>query len=179
MSKNSNFYKADKIAKQASDEITTWLKTFEETVTVHNVEDFKTFQEKDIDLVWLSILKEKGPKYCVATTIEIKADTYYRTGNYFFETISNTKKNNPGCFLVTESDFLYYYFIEQKELHVIPTKAAQEWFLANKSKFKERRVDTTGKNGELYYQNVGSLVPRNELQKHVDVQVYDLSYMFN
>ena len=111
MSKNSNFYQADKIAKKASGEIEAWLRSFEETVSVHNVEDIKSYQAKDIDLVWLSILEEKGPRYCVATKIEIKADTYYRTGNYFFETISNTNKNNPGCFLLTESDYLYYYFI--------------------------------------------------------------------
>lgn len=177
MSKNSNFYQADKIAKKASGEIEAWLRSFEETVSVHNVEDIKSYQAKDIDLVWLSILEEKGPRYCVATKIEIKADTYYRTGNYFFETISNTNKNNPGCFLLTESDYLYYYFIDEKELHVIPTKQAQEWFLANKSKFRERYVDTTGKNGEVYYQTVGSLVPRKELQKHIPVDIYDLSHI--
>ena len=77
--------------------------------------------------------------------------------------------------MLTKAEYLYYYFIEKKELHVIHTKTAQKWFLANKNKFKERRVDTTGKNGQLYYQTVGSLVPRKELQKHINVDIYDLS----
>ena len=85
-----------------------WLYLLNNTTGVWDVQDEKEYQIKDIDLLWTT--ESGGEDYDTAKTIEVKTD-FYTTGNFFFETVSNVKKNTLGCFLKTEADFLFYYFI--------------------------------------------------------------------
>jgi hypothetical protein len=151
-----------RVAKQASSDLEEFLKKFEETIEVKNVEDDAEYREKDIDLLWLR--QRKGNS--IKTTIEIKGDRWYKTGNYFFETISNKSKGTPGCFMYTEADYIFYYFVEQRELHVLPMPETREWFIKNIVRFKERETSTPV-NNEQSYITVGRLVPRNIVKKEV------------
>ena len=69
------------IAKKAARNIEQWLKTNSGTTEVLNVEDDPVYQDIDVDLLWRS--KDREVK------IEIKGDTYHKTGNFFLETYSN------------------------------------------------------------------------------------------
>ena len=66
------------------------------------------------------VFKKNGKKYFA--NIEIKGDRKHFTGNFFFETVSNLNKNTKGCMLYTESDYVFYYFIDTCDLYLIPTK---------------------------------------------------------
>src|SRR5699024_5516662 len=125
--KKYSMTEAMSVAKQAATDIEAFLNGFKETIKVINVEDVEVYQEKDIDLLWRRYSNDKK----VETTIEIKGDLYHYTGNYFFETISNKSKQTPGCFMYTEAEYLFYYYVNEKELHVIPMEATRKWFKEN------------------------------------------------
>lgn len=168
---NKNYFKnSNNYAEVGAAEVTKYLEETGWTVT--NVEADKEYQALDIDLV-----AEKDGE---TVTIEIKADNYgSKTANYFCENISNTSKNTLGCFYATQADYIFYYFLDTFELHVIPTKEAQEWLRANESRYRTHSVKTTGAKGEYWYSNQGRLVRRTDLQKAVDVQVIDFKQYFN
>ena len=81
------------------------------------------------------------------------------------ETISNQSKNTPGCFLYTEADLVFYYFIEIKELHIFPMPESRDWFILNMNRFNERKTSTPVEN--CSYFTIGRLVPRDVMQKEV------------
>lgn len=138
------------VADEAARDITTWLNVKEETRRVRNVEGDREFRKRDIDLVWET---DKGE-----ITIEIKGDTYHRTGNFFLETLSNQERNTPGCFMYTEADFVFYYFVTIKKLYILPMPETRDWFREHLGEFRERATETEIGNGE-HYTTVGRLVP--------------------
>lgn len=149
------------IADRGTGEIVSVLEKMPHTIAVINVEKDKYFQKKDIDILW--IYKNNGKEHM--KRIEIKVDTYSESGNYFIETVSNMDKNTKGCFLYTEAEFLFYYFIHSKELNIIPMTFAREWFLKNEQRFRESELKTAvGRNG---YRSKGRLVPKKVLNKEV------------
>lgn len=168
---NKNYFKnSNKYAEIGAVEVTKYLETTGWTVT--NVEGDKEYQSLDIDLV--------ASRAGETVTIEIKADNYgSKTDNYFCETISNTSKNTLGCFYSTKADYIFYYFLDTFELHVIPAIEAQEWLRANEYRYRIHSVKTTGANGEYWYSNQGRLVKRTDLQNYVDVQIIDFKQYFN
>ena len=137
------------VAKQAAAEIESWLKKYRGTIGVANVENHPDFQKADIDLIWVS---KRG-----TDTIEIKADRWQETGNFFFETESNKERGTPGCFLYTEANYVFYYFVNSRMLYILPMPQTREWFLANKDRFEERETTTPAGSGS--YTTVGRLVP--------------------
>lgn len=149
------------VAKQAATDIEVFLNGFKETIAVINVEDVERYQEKDIDLLWRRYSNGKE----IETTIEIKGDRHHYTGNYFFETISNKSKQTLGCFMYTEAEYLFYYYVKEKELHVIPMETTRKWFKENMEDFKE--VETSTPIGNDYYITVGRLVNRALVKKHI------------
>lgn len=151
------------IAKVASIKVEDFLRKIPETIDVINVEDDKYFQKKDIDLLWIY----KGKNSAQMLKIEIKGDRYSHTGNYFIETISNQGKNTPGCFLYTEADYIFYYFVDSRELNLLPMPYTREWFLSNKDRFVEKKL-TTSIGNNVAYSSTGLLVPKQILNKEVD-----------
>ncbi len=151
-------YKMDdavRVADQAAREIEAWLRSRPQTVALENVEADPDYQRVDVDLVWTT---QKG-RY----RVEIKGDRWHKTGNFFFETWSNFEKQTPGCFLYTEADLLFYYFIEPRHLHILPMPATREWFLPRLDSFPERSTQTP--IGDEFYTTVGRLVP---IQRVID-----------
>ncbi len=121
-------------AERASTEIEAWLREWHGTVNLENVEGDPDYQKIDVDLLRTTITRDY--------TIEIKADRWHETGNFFFETLSNREKGTPGCFLYTEADFLFYYFPEPRTLYILPMLRTRQWFLADFERFKEREATT-------------------------------------
>ncbi len=146
-----------KVATRASTEIEAWLREWDGTVSVENVEYEAVYQEKDIDLLWTTATRDYS--------IEIKADRNDGTGNFFFETISNKEKNTLGCFLKTQADFLFYYFVEPRTLYILPMPRTRQWFEENISRFEEREAATPV--GKDHYITVGRIVPIEVVVKEV------------
>ncbi|MBF9254712.1 hypothetical protein I2I11_15510 [Pontibacter sp. 172403-2] len=153
---------ASAVATQAALAVEAFLRQHPATLKVVNVEENPAYQARDIDLLWQ--FSHKGT--IKEVSIEIKGDRWHKTGNYFFETISNEDKGTPGCFLYTEANYIYYYFVEEKELHVLPMPATRNWFLQHLHEFKERKTSTPVANGNSYI-TVGRLVPRKRVQAEV------------
>lgn len=146
------------VAKIATADITKWLESKSETKVLLNVEDNPFYQNKDIDLI---LQTDKGIKY-----IEIKGDRVGdRTGNFFFETVSNLNKMTDGCFLYTQADLLFYYFVNSKELYILPVKRTRKWFLGNQDCFKSKTGTTSV--GDDEYSSLGKLVPIKRVLKEV------------
>ncbi len=145
------------VAQRASTEIEAWLREWHGTVDVENVEGDEDYQKIDVDLLWTTIARDY--------TIEIKADRWHETGNFFLETASNKEKGTPGCFLYTEADFLFYYFVEPRKLYILPRPRVREWFLKNIDRFEQR--ETTTPVGGQHYTTVGRIVPIEAVLKEV------------
>lgn len=144
------------VAARATKDIEAWLRRRKDFIALDNVENDSDYQLRDIDLV----LTRDVDGADETVTIEIKGDRYYGTGNYFFETVSNTTRNTPGCFMYTEADYLFYYFVDARELHIMKLDEVRPWFLERIDTFKERGTSTSVGNGASY-STLGKLVPRN------------------
>jgi hypothetical protein len=140
---------ATRIARRAARDIYAWLSADPRTVRVRNVEDDPAFRRVDVDLICETRRR--------AYKIEIKGDRWHTTGNFFFETLSNREKATPGCFLYTQADFVFYYFVATRLLYILPMPTTRDWFLTNIARFPERA--TTTPVGKDAYTTVGRLVP--------------------
>lgn len=157
MPRRIRFEDSTKVSEQAAREIESWLNGFEETVSVQNVEAIREFQNIDVDLLWTTQKRR--------FKIEIKADRWHKTGNFFFETHSNKEKNTRGCFLYTEADFIFYFFVTPRILYTLPIPRTREWFEANMRRFKESATTTPIKDN--HYTTVGRLVPIDAVMNEV------------
>lgn len=61
-----------------------------------------------------------------AKYIEIKTEQQY-TGNLFIETWSNKSRDTLGWFHACHADWLWYYFLDDRKLYVIPLPTLQKW----------------------------------------------------
>lgn len=147
---------ASEVADKAAADIEALLRRQPATVEVVNVESDPFYRDKDIDLLWRRSLDDGSVK---TIRIEVKGDRWHKTGNYFFETCSNEGKGTPGCFMYTEADYVYYYFVEERELHILPMPATRDWFKKHLTDFKEKKTSTPVGSGK-HYVTVGRLVPR-------------------
>jgi hypothetical protein len=164
-------YDADKKGKAGTSDVEIYLKKLPETLKVINVESEEKYREQDIDIIWI----RKNGSNIHETFIEVKTDYQEQTGNYFLETISNDLKGTLGCFLYTEANYVYYYFINIKELHILPMPSSRDWFIINMGRFKEIPTSTSS-NGNILYRTIGRIVPKNVMQKEVEgIQVLTIS----
>jgi hypothetical protein len=171
MTYDYSMYDADKKGKAGTSEIEKYLRKLPETIRVINVESDEKYREQDIDIIWI---RSEGSDIH-ETFIEVKTDYQEKTGNYFLETISNDNKNTLGCFLYTEANYVYYYFINIKELHILPMPSSKEWFLNHMDEFREMATSTSS-NGTILYRTIGRLVPKNVMQKELEgIQVLTIS----
>lgn len=159
---------ASDVGRTASDHVTLYLKSLRETAAVENVEDDPAWRKRDVDLLWHR--KEAFPPL----KVEVKGDRHHYTGNYFLETVSREERGTPGCFLYTEADLVAYYFVPERELHLLPMPSSRDWFLANLTAFEEKRTSTPV--GGDFYVTVGRLVPRARMRAEVEgIRVVDVA----
>lgn len=155
------------IAKRASKEITTFLEHLPYSISVMNVEDDRAYQKRDIDLLW----KYEKNGRIVEKRIEVKGDTYHKTGNIFVEVISNVTKKTPGCFMYTEADYIFYYFIDSKELNIIKMDDFRRWWEISESRFRPVYLKTrVRKDEEIYYYTMGKLVKKEILLNELNMK---------
>jgi hypothetical protein len=165
MTKQYYFGNTDKSARKPTEDIIAYLES--RGFVVKNCEHNKVYQKFDVDLLAF----KDGRMYW----IEIKVDSYFKTGNYFCETLSNEEKGTLGCFLSTKSHFIFYYFPDQRELHIMDTKKSQAWFIEHQDEFKSRRTATTNRDGsQVWYHTVGKLVSRKTMQKALGIDVINI-----
>ena len=162
------------VARRAAADVTDFLLTFwSQTVAVHNVEDDPAYQVHDVDLLW-TLLDKDGSLRIIP--VEIKGDSYHRTGNFFFETVSNEGRGTEGCFLYTRAEWLFYYFVDSGDLYCLPMHGVRPWFEENLLRFEERRTSTPVDNGKDHYITIGRLVPiQTVLEEVVGVLYYQRS----
>jgi hypothetical protein len=142
------------VTNKGTQDIVQWMQQRKETLKIENVEGDRAYQKHDIDIIWVTQSN--------INLIEIKVDRYAKTGNFFFETISNKEKNTPGCFLYTKANLIFYYFLDTKILYTLPMPTVRDWFLERQNSFKERSTTTPLKNGN-YYTTVGRLIPISQI----------------
>jgi hypothetical protein len=165
VSRRYTMAEAADVARQAARDIEAWLRGLSQTLDVLNVEDDAAYQQADVDLLWTT---QKG-RY----KVEIKGDRLHQTGNFFFETVSNAQKATPGCFLYTEADLLFYYFVSTGILYILPVPETRGWFKQHMTEFQERSTNTPV--GEDYYTTIGRLVPIKRVVREVEgVRSYEL-----
>lgn len=168
--KNSFPYQ-NSIASKAATEIDTFLRSRKNIFDVINIEKDKQFQRKGIDLLCF-ICKSKTLK---TKSIEIKADTHTYTNRYFIEVIGNDSKGTPGGMLYTIADYIFYYFINAKELHVIERIPLQKWICNNGKNLNYREVPTVDENNNVLYNTIGTYVSREVFKDTVPIWVYYLN----
>jgi hypothetical protein len=76
--------------------------------------------------------------------IEVKTDLYVKPRNFFLETSSNHESGTPGCIEASKSDFLFYYFINERELYIFKTSNLKKWLARNKAVFINKNVKNKG-----------------------------------
>ena len=147
-------------------------------VDLQNVEDVKEYQFKDIDL--LCTLESGGCERIIS--VEIKGDTKaHRTGNFFFETVSNEALNTQGCFLKSKAHLLFYYLLETDCLYIFPMKIMQDWFVRMQQQlnaispnhyeevFQRKKTHTVDAAGNYQHTTIGRCVnieyTKKELKK--------------
>lgn len=148
---------AEGVARGATRDIEAWLRAWPSTKAVRNVEKLAAFQRIDVDILWTTAKRE--------WRVEIKGDRYHRTGNFFFETLSNRERGTPGCFLYTEADLLFYYFVVPRDLYVLPMPETRDWFVPRQRHFRE--ATTTTPAGRGFYTTGGRLVPIDMVMRAV------------
>lgn len=165
--KQYNFNEVNNVAKVGAAQLERWLLAQNQTIQVKNVEEDSTYQAIDVDLLWFTKKKAEGYK------VEIKVDRLYKTGNFFFETYSNLERQTPGCFMYTEADLVFYYYLEPQHLFILPMPSTRDWFIEHRKSFNVR--DTSTPVGDSYYTTQGCLVPRQQVLDNVTgVQEYFL-----
>lgn len=157
-----DFKSKNEYSKEAVRLITHYLKRKGHRVL--DVQNHHLCQKKDIDLVTYYQNQLE--------TLEIKSDQY-TTGNFFFETVSNAGLNRLGCFMYTESDYIYYYFSEWDKLYILPTKDTRNWFIQVMNTYREIEVRTSVNPQQDYYHSYGRIVPIQDVLKNVKVQAIE------
>ncbi|MEZ4633511.1 MAG: hypothetical protein R2873_32570 [Caldilineaceae bacterium] len=153
------------VAQVAAEEIERWLCGLRQTVDVTNVELDPQYQALDVDLLWTTHKR--------TYQVEIKGDRVETSGNFFFETQSNAEQGTPGCFLYMQADLLFYYFVNPKDLYILPMPQTRNWFLPIQHQFAQRA--TTTPVGNHHYTTVGRLVPIERVMAEVqDARRYSL-----
>lgn len=159
------------IGEQGVKEIIDVLNGFSNTVIVEDKQKDKEFQKLGIDLLCLT----KERKGIGTHTIEVKT-TLYPEDKYFLETISNDRNNSPGSFITSKSEWMFYYFKNDKKLHMTLTKQIQYWLYNNGHQYDLKACKTTDKTGKVYlYSSKGRIVPFRDICKDIPVWIYDLN----
>ena len=84
---------------------------------------------------------------------------------FFLRNAQQSGARTPGCFLYSEADLFFYYFVRTGKLYILPLDETRAWFKERIGEFQERET-TTPIRGE-FYTTVGRLVPIERVLKEV------------
>ena len=158
--KEHRFAESNKAGSKGEATVIEWLNSADNVKRVTDVSDDKKWQEKDVDLL---VLFDNGRML----KMEVKTDSY-KTGNFFYETISNKSKGSSGCFEYTDADFIIYYYSELKILYLMETKKLRRWFHLYKPRLEKMKKEVVNK----YYKSEGYAIPIRMIKKHDWVKEY-------
>lgn len=127
----------------------TWFATH----LVHSVETDPRYQPLGIDLLW--VVTERT--FLRSITVEVKGDRYAKSGNFFFETVSDLGRSTVGGFVITRAEWLFYYFIQRGLLYCLPMEHVKPWFVDQVGRFRERVAQS--QHGSSQWRTAGQLVP--------------------
>ena len=153
--KTHSMREASAVGESAVAAVNHFLHSWPQTVAVHSVEADPAYQTHDVDLLW-TVLEGHGRLRTIS--IEVKGDRYHKSGNFFLETVSNTRKNTPGCIIYSKAKWLFYYFVGNRELYCLPLAALQPWFYLHMDRFPLQETRTPTARGGTYTTQ-GRLVP--------------------
>lgn len=126
-----------------------------------SVRDNKIFRDMDVDYV---SYRKSG----LIDLVEVKTD-YYKSPNIFYEVKSCVETNSLGCMEKTKADYLFYFFIETRELYILDMKKMREWVRLNSDKFrfindiKNKRYDNS------IYHSSGYLIKKKFLERFSNI----------
>ena len=152
-----NFDDSIKVGRMGEMIMEAHLKTLPNVAAVEDVTEIPYYQKRDIDY---RVTLKNGQK----VTVEVKTDTY-QSGNFFFETQSNSNSKTKGCMYKTEADFILYYFILFDKVYMVKRTALIKWFEAMKGNpeykksFKEKSVANKGNERIKDYHTYGFTFP--------------------
>lgn len=126
---------------------------------LHDVQVDPRFQHRGVDLLW-----DRSDGRVLG--VEVKGDRHARSGNYFFELVSNLERDTPGCFLYSAADWLAYVFLDTQEVHALPLPATRAWFLERARSFPVKHTRTV--MGATHYTTLGALVPVRDVLEGVE-----------
>lgn len=153
------FQKSLKVGERGEEHILEYLRRSDAVTNIIDVRGSKTYQEVDID--FLTTLRD-GKEYGV----EVKTDTYL-SGNIYYETISSLESDSIGCFEKTKADFLFYYFLNAKQLYIFSMPEYRAWFQQKQPYFDyvgyQKRPINKGR-GKSTYTSVGYAFPVSLLE---------------
>ncbi len=147
------------VGQQAVQAVTDFLQspvaksTWVATQLVHSVEDDPRYQPLGIDLLW--VVPEQS--YLRSMTVEVKGDRYEKTGNFFFETVSDVGRSTGGGFVITRAEWLFYYFLNSGALYCLPMRVVKPWFVEHMGRFRERIAQS--QRDQSHWRTAGRLVP--------------------
>ena len=173
MQKEFNLRETESVGKEAVSDCMKFLNRQNITIEALDVQDNERYREMDVDIIWT---RKNGHSRPQKVLIEVKGDRHYASGNYFFETVSNKSKETPGCFVYSRCDYLYYYFVDKKILHILKMSKIRPWFLNSMERFPNREAATPIGDGK-HYITEGRLIPRIRVLEELKdaVEIYDLS----
>ena len=122
----------------------------------------KDFREQDVDFI--IVLNDGAVHY-----VEVKTDTYEKTGNIFVEILSCKETGSIGCFLKTEARYLFY-FHTNGELRIIEMQKFKEWLQENGHRYPLHDVRNNRKDGSVYHSR-GYVIPKVDVDRLPFVQV--------
>jgi len=147
--KQYDFQTQQQIGKEGEAFLDQWLYP---NYKVLNVSEDLNYQKAGIDRI---VTRSDGS----IITIEYKYDrAAKRTGNLFFETISNNISNTPGWGWTSQADY-WIFLIPEQEILVFKPGALRTLVWSLKKSIKERNVPNNG------YNTIGYPVPLVEARK--------------
>lgn len=119
-----------------------------------DVSDDPDFQKDDIDFI---VEGRSGNEL----SFEVKNDSkIYRTGNIFYEYISNVDYGTVGCFEKTKADFIVICSEQESKFYIIASEVLKEYVRNNKNSLRYiSRVE--GSN------SAGYLIPKRNVAEYL------------
>ena len=166
-----DFSKSIKIGKIGETIMEYFLKKNFPISSIVSVAQDTIYQQDDIDFI---VTFQNG----VRNTLEVKTDTY--KVNFFYELISNTVYNTPGCMVKTKADIVVYYFINLEVVYFIDRVHFQKWFREHEYDkiigdyglteyvMKSKTLPNTNRSGSGTYNSKGKVFPITFFEEKFD-----------
>ena len=156
-----SFDESLKVGELGEDKILRFLQEQDGVVDVLDLRNSKTAQRKDIDF----LVKTNDFRF----TVELKTDTY-RSGNFFFETVSAIETRSLGWTLKSRANLLAYYFIKTDTLYLLQMSDIRAIVKDDTFQVYKKTVKNRFSNG--IYTSEGLAVPIRCILERVQYRKY-------